>query len=351
MNSKDERATSRDEVVDYDQTVKAILAFAALVVHDGVACRSGAEFGVGRRMSTSANNPIQPSSEITPDLVAQKSATYGVAAEAKKSLDRDESHWERHINQLRKYDDSLLGWWTEDETIKRSDAVMLVHHSRSRPFTRVLAQAANADPEAVGPNSCVVEFINSLETASYYFFRLEYGNIGDSELASRLADGVQIPLDEVLRSFPNVRYYDSEPPLPRLLTDLWTDVLPAMAADSEYDDDLKAYRVYASVKAVTSELQRAYGSKTLRMDSRSAEFPRQIWVKNAFERFCAYGLATPPSNGSDVFEIHYRPFRKDVLERFIGLGLDRKRTQATGREDGIKEDTLFPELGASEIAI
>jgi len=124
-----------------------------------------------------------------------------------------------------------------------------------------------------------------------------------------------------------------------------------MAADSEYDDDLKAYRVYASVKAVTSELQRAYGSKTLRMDSRSAEFPRQIWVKNAFERLCAYGLATPPSNGSDVFEIHYRPFRKDVLERFIGFGLDRKGTQETGRKDGIKEDTLFPELGASEIGI
>jgi len=351
MNSKDERATSRDEVVDYDQTVKAILAFAALVVHDGVARRSGAEFGFGRRMSTSADNPAQPSSEITPDLVAQKSSIYGVVAEAKKSLDRDESHWRRHINQLRKYDDSLVGWWTIDETIERSDAMMLVHHSRSRPFTRVLDQAAHNGPDAVGPNSCVVEFINSLETATYYFFRLEYGKIGDSELAGRLADGVQVPLDEVLRSFPNVRYYDSEPPLPRLLTDLWTDVLPAMAADSEYDNGLKAYRVYASVKAVTSELQRAYGSETLRRDSRSAEFPRQIWVRNAFERLSAYGLATPPSNGSDVFEIHYRPFRKDVLERFIDLGLDWKRRHETGRKDGIKEETLFPELGASEIGV
>ena len=87
----------RDEINDYEQTVNAILSFAAFVVHDGKSQRPGSEFGIGRRMTTSADNSISPSSDITPDLVAQKSQEYGIVAEAKKTLDQNQSNWNTRL--------------------------------------------------------------------------------------------------------------------------------------------------------------------------------------------------------------------------------------------------------------
>lgn len=344
MNRQNDLSVLLNEIEDYNQTVKAILAFAAFVVHDAVTRRAGAKFGFGRRMETSRENQIQPSTEVTPDLVAQKSPAYGIVAEAKKRLERDTARWERHVDQLRKYDDNLIGWWTEDETIPNSNTVLLIHQSRSRPFVKYLESTKNYDPEAVGARSCVVEFNCSEETATYYNYRLEYGQLDDDELAERLTDGVPVPLDKVLRSFGYVRYYDSEPPLPLLLTNLWSDILPAMAADSQYEDHLKAYRIEASVEKVTSELQRAYGSQILSKDARSVEFPKHSWVRKAFERLVAYKLGNLPPEGSDVFELHYRRFRKDILQRFVELEHDWIASQSKQKKRIIKEESLFPKL-------
>ncbi|MEK6303015.1 MAG: hypothetical protein AABO41_20070 [Acidobacteriota bacterium] len=85
MTTKDERwKTLLNEVVDYEQTVSALLAFAALVVHDGNSLRQDAEFGFGRRMTRVRDDGRE--TDVTPDLVAQKSLSYGIVAEAKKSL-------------------------------------------------------------------------------------------------------------------------------------------------------------------------------------------------------------------------------------------------------------------------
>jgi hypothetical protein len=330
----------RNGVEDYTQTVQAILGFAAFVVHDGAAQRRGAAFGLGRRMTTSEQNAIAAVATVTPDLVAQVSATYGVVAEAKKSLPADESHWHRYVEQLRKYDDALLGWWTSDESIPRADVVLLIHHSRSRAFKRLLEQARASDPASVGLNTCIVEFIHSAETASYYSFRLEYGQMTEALVGDRLTDGVSVPMDRVLASYPNIKYYDSEPPLELLLTSLWSDVLPSLAGSSEYDEDLHVHKVHVTAAAITDELQRAYGSGALARDPRSAEFPRQVWVRRALERLVEYGLASAPPKGSDVFEVHFRHFRKDILQRFAELALKRK---SSGKQpSGYEETPLFP---------
>lgn len=90
--SENELRRLRNEITDYEQTVDAIITFAALVVHDGNSRRKGSSFGVGRRMDTSSTNSIRPNKKVTPDLVAQRSSDYGIVAEVKKSLPRDTDH-------------------------------------------------------------------------------------------------------------------------------------------------------------------------------------------------------------------------------------------------------------------
>lgn len=327
MTSKEElfRAV-RDRVNDYEQTVNAILSFAAFVVHDGRSRRPHSEFGFGRRMRTSPNNYISPDSNITPDLIAQKSKEYGIVAEAKKTLDQNQSNWIRHIRQLRKYDDNLEGWWTEHEKVTHSDTIMLIHQSRGRAFVRLLKHQRDSNPDSVGANTSVVEFFHSEETVPYYFFRLESGGVLDDELGKCLEDGVNIPLDDVHISFPNIQYYDAEPPMPLILFRLWTDVFSSMIEDGEYDEKTGATKIQVSVSDVTDELQQAYGSKALRQDDRSGEFPKQSWIREAFERLIKYRLAIPLPDEDSEYVIYYRPFRGDVLDRFIKFELEKSDT-------------------------
>lgn len=345
MTMKEERLRAfRNQINDYEQTVNAILSFAALVVHDGKSQRPGSEFGIGRRMTTSSDNPISPSSDITPDLVAQKSPEYGFIVETKKALDQNQSNWIRHIKQLRKYDDKLEGWWTDDEKILHSDAIILIHQSRGRPFARYLENQKRIDPDLVGPDTCVIEFNHSGETVAYYFLRLEFGKITDTDLGESLENGVNIPLDDVRISFPNIQFYDTKPPLPLLLSHLWTDIFSSKMEDGEYDEKTKSLKLQVSVSDVTDELQRAFGSKALKQDSRSGEFPQYTWVREAFERLLKYKLAIPFSDENDMYTIYYRSFRDDVLDRFIKFELDLLKGKGKKEKDGGKQLSMFQGL-------
>ena len=261
-----------DEVNDYSETVNALLGFAALVVYDRDERRPDTEFGFGRKMTTSSQNRVGPLSEVTPDLVVQKSLQFGIVVEAKKSLPQDRSRWGRHVERLRKYDDNLKGWWTQDEIMSQYGTVMLIHQSRGRAFIRFLEDIRNEDADAVGSATSVVEFNRSDETTTFYFYRLEFGEINDDEINVKLDEGASAPIEEIRRSFPNIQYYDAKPPTVLLLTHLWTDMFPSFLEEAEYDEKFKAHKILVSLEEVTSELQAAYGSGALYQDGRSTVF-------------------------------------------------------------------------------
>lgn len=314
------------EVDNYTSTVKALLAFAACVVHDGTTVRVGSHFGFGRRMNTSVTNRVQPDNQVTPDLVAQKGQGYGVVAEAKRTLPADERRWNRYVRQLLKYDDDLEGWWTESEHVFHSDAVLLIHQARTRAFVRFLEKEAASGGRQVGPSAAVVEFNLSPEAKPFMFFRREWGKIADVELSKALEDGQQIPLEDVLRTFPSVKFYDAQPPLPWLMKELWTDLFMAMRDESLYDERSGEYRIPVTVEAVTSELQTAFGSGRLDRDERSASFPQAAWIRDAIEAFVRAGLAVPGANAGE-YTVHFRALRGDILRRFMALLTPRSAKQ------------------------
>jgi hypothetical protein len=316
---EDEQKRVRDAHEDYQSTVHAMLAFSAFVVHDSKNQRPNSHFGFGRRMTTSGANAVKPSSEVTPDIVAQKSETYGVVAEVKRSLPSDRTKWQSHVAQVRKYDDNLTGWWTEDERISATDTALLLHQSRSRAFIAVLEEERAKDPKAVGPRTSVIEFNRSDERQVNYFFRLEWGDVRDAELSDRLKEGVPVPIDKVIRTFANVKFYDADPPIPSLLSLLWIDYFTPLAADTEYDQNLKAYPINVSAAVIADELQRAYGSQLLERDDRSVPFPRVNVVRRALDALVNMKLAMALPNTTGEYRVLYRQFKEDVLQRFASM--------------------------------
>lgn len=328
MTEKNERSKRHfNETVDYEQTVRALIAFTALVVHDGQGRRPGSEFGFGRRMSSV---PAEP--DVTPDLVAQRSATYGVVAEAKKSLGMDQTHWIKCIEQAAKYRQPLTGWFTPSASIDSHDSVVLIHQSRSRALAQYVDRLV-AEKKIVEPDIALVEFNQTEETASYYFFRLERGAISDVELNKSLELGKQVPLAGVLKSFPNVRYYDAPAPVPLLLSHLWTDFFPILAAEAEWDEKSRSRRVRVSVAKVTEELQLAYGSTALHQDDRSVRFPKPTWVREALERLVKFKLAKRVDEANnDEYDVYHRNLKKDVREYFCQLEAGLKMPDAEQQE-------------------
>lgn len=315
---EDEQRRLRDAAEDYQSTVHAMLAFSAFVVHDAAAQRPNSHFGFGRRMTTSEKNVVTAASTITPDVVAQKSDSFGVVAEVKKSLPSDRTKWLAHVAQIRKYDDDLTGWWTSDAHIATADTTLLLHQTRSRAFINVLEDERKKNVDAVGPHTSVIEFNRSDERQVNYFFRLEWGDIRDADLSGRLKEGVAVPIDKVIRTFANVKFYDAEPPLHSLLAFLWLDYFPPLAAAVAYDENLKAYPIDIDAAAIADELQRAYGSRLLERDDRSVEFPSVKVVRKALEALAAIKLAMAPA-GKGKFRVLYRQFKDDVLLRFASM--------------------------------
>ncbi len=316
---EDEQRKVRDAAEDYQSTVHAMLAFSAFVVHDAKDQRPNSHFGFGRRMTTSKRNVVAPSTTITPDIVAQKSESYGVVAEVKRSLPSDRTKWSAHIGQVRKYDDDLTGWWTSDEQLPSADTALLLHQTRSRAFINVLEDERKSNADAVGANTSVIEFNRSDERQVNYFFRLEWGDIRDAELAHRLKEGVAVPIDKVIRTFANVKFYDADPPIHSLLALLWIDYFAPLAASVAYDENLKAFPINVNVAAIADELQRAYGSQLLERDERSVAFPNAKIVRKALDSLVTMKLAMALPTSTAEYRVLYRQFNDDVLLRFASM--------------------------------
>lgn len=302
----DERLRQADEAADlYEATVHALLTFAAFVTHDGKQRRPDAFFGFGRRMDIRMTGARDDSAstgdsddavghswikEVTPDLVAQKSTSYGIVAEVKAGLADGDHIWDDYTERLETYDTDLAGWWTGSEEIALSDALLLVHRSRSRRLVRALEERLADGRIQPSKRTAVVDFVRSDQVDTYYSFRLEWGALDDEELGDRLDDSVEVPLGKVIREFAAIQFYDAEPPLPVMLEILWVELF-GRVAELEYDESTKSWPLGVKAQATTLELQRAYGSRALHQDERSCEFPKPKWVRRALDTLVRLEMA------------------------------------------------------------
>jgi hypothetical protein len=329
-----------DEVNCYLDTVNAIISLAAITMHDGRGFVPNSRFGIGRRMTTSDRNKVQPSTDVTPDVVIQKFEDYGVVAEVKRSMCDDLTRWNDVVMQLVKYDDELKGWWTSDESVVKTNVLLLLHQSRSRKFLEYYRAVVSEErPDPVSDSICIVEFNQSNESQQYYHLRLEHGRIDDEELSRKLQYGVQVPLERVKSSFPNLQYYDSKPPLAFLLAKLWLLSFPSYLSRRVDNPKLGTKTIPLDVTEVTTEMQRSYGSGALEQDERSAEFPRESWIREAFEALVRLGYAYPEDQERQKYSVAFRPIKNDVITHFaerLSKGLQRE----TMKSDSQME--LFP---------
>lgn len=344
-SSKLDHKQIRDKIDNYESTIQGLQAF-----HKAISWRNSAvvehEHSFCRRMTLNQGSIPDNERDVTPDLVVQIASALGYVIEAKRSLPKNQEHWGRVIDQLQKYDTSLIGWWTENELVPTSNTVLLI-------WTKFLTEfAAYLDDKIEkglvrfqGPVS-LVEFSKIQETTEIVFLRRDWGTVIDQEMTDELTRGISIPLEQVIGAAERqLKFYDDPPETEYVMTILWNDILTSKLPELKYDKTLKAWPVEVTVTGLTSELQRLFGSAG--NETRERKFPREAWIRKALEAFIALNLAER-LDSKDSYLVKYKTtLRTGVSGDLIDI-FSRHRLDKPGKERAPKQLQLFENHELSE---
>jgi hypothetical protein len=307
----------REKMEDYRTTISALQCLIGLLTWDSAKSASSedARFSLGRRMQTSAKNAVSPDSEVTPDAVVQVSPTLGHVIEAKKTLPAQSKNdpWARVVRQLAKYDDDLAGWWTDTEQIAASCVVLLLHITRAVEFHVYLEKSIQGGAVAFTRPVSIIEFARSSEGKEFLFLRKHWGDILHPQVLPDLEKGRNVPLEDLLATYGEKKFYDSPPITEYTMAILWLDVFNELKAEVEQDEQEKAWLLDVTVEQLTSDLQRLYGS--IGNAPREVEFPKAQWIRDAMEAFVRLRLARK-RDGRDEYTVLFKRLPGDIVERF-----------------------------------
>ena len=309
----------REDVDTYTDAIYAVLALINHARFDEKTkkLQDHVKFGIGRRFSTLSTHPTHPETTVTPDGAVQLSAALGVIAEAKPGVARNAAVWEENLKQLKKYDHSLVGWWTKDEKIGGHDVVALVPLARVVDFVDLVKAKQKEGAVTFDRPLSVVAFTkNTSADHVWVVLKTEFGSITDPTLSERLRRAVHVNWQTILVHYNDVRFIDTEPPLAYTLFVLWDAMFPKLVEGREAEEGKPWTAIDVEVESLTREVQKYYG---LRGDGPHAiEVPRQRWIRRALDALVVFGMAERVTAGKS-YKVRYRRYRtreKDTLAFF-----------------------------------
>lgn len=304
----------KEENENYISTINAAISFISIITWNGRGISPDCNYSIGRTMLTTGMNRIHPNEEVTPDIVVETDQNIGYVVEIKKSLPNNEDFWNDVFSQICKYDDNLIGWWEPKEgNIENINVILLLHQSRVVRFINYLEKQLNDRNINFEKNFSIIGFNRSDEVQHYYFHQLRYGTIFPEQLKDRLIEGINVPIEKVFKTFPNLKFFDNEPPaIEYTMGILWQDIFNSMPR-GEYDHSLKGNPIEVNTTDITRELQKLYGFRG-DGEARNVDFPQKSWVIKAMDSFVKIGLAKKHNDESYI--IIFRQIQHELIEYF-----------------------------------
>ena len=191
----------KKSIDNYISTVNALLCFISLTAWNSSKSKEQYFCSFGRNMTTSPHNPISPDESVTPDEIIQLSPSFGLIAEVKIGLPKAKELWIDIEKQIRKYDDSLIGWWTNDGLISKWNCILLIEIARSEEYKEFHEKLISDGVFTASENIMGIEFSRSDQYNNYIFFRTRWGSAHDSVLAETLRLGKKKDIQEAEKHY------------------------------------------------------------------------------------------------------------------------------------------------------
>lgn len=318
----------RGLIDDYMGSVRGLYAFAEAACFDDATRQRvpGSQYSIPRSMDTVAGGPT-----LTPDGVVQPRIDYGIVTEMKKHYpDGDDGY----IEQVKKYDQDLVGWWTKDEALTPHDLVLLTHmfsttnandafekwKSGARTFTRPFA---------------IVEYgyVESMPQ-QYFMLRRMAGALSDKSYDEALRHGKMIPDAIAVELFARCKLYDAKPPLMHMLVLVYMETMNLFVPREEFEAATGRLRktVTVTVAEVREKMEEQFCPHLEGV--RQPRLPKKEWVREALEALQDMELAKREAR--DRYHVLIaRPGRKDALTWLVARWMkaqDRKAGRAARDE-------------------
>jgi hypothetical protein len=332
-----EHASLKREIDTYQDTVWAIVAFI-------LECRwNPSDQSIDETIPVGVGRVFRKTdgSEVTPDLAVQRRPAEGIVAEVKATFPPEQSTDRRNeiFQQLKTYDDDLLGWWTNNGQIQRHDIVLLTHDTHVVEACDHLSTLDGTEIGTFDRNLAILGFYRTDQRETFLTLRKHSGEFLDRKFGEKLRRGVPINVGHI--EYQQKKFYDSRPPIPYILEILWDYIFPDYTEGSARDPRKGYTPIEVTKNRVTGDMQRFYGFEP--DDTGNRGTPRSEWIEEALESLVSLRMAHH-GNGEGAYVIRYKGIKGDTLERFGKLLHERDETHKRQAERRRRQPTLFDNM-------
>jgi len=316
-----------NKIDNYIETIFAILSFSHLLRWDNSLkiFLPDSFLYIGRKMDTSGENRINPNDTVTPDLIVQLNKKNGIVGEVKIGFPVNQDFWKSDFDQIQKYDDKMKGWITSDEIIDTTDIVLLTHITKKTHCVDYIKEKILKKEIKFDRKFAVIAFSKDVRGSDVFLYlEKAYGDISDLEMNEVLRIGKNMPLSRFISTY-RVKFYDSEPPLPYLMSIIWQDILPQLASEEDLMEKKgRIIHLDVNIEKITELLQEQF-TYNINHDERQQQIPKTAWVRTALDLFVQLGYGEKKGKLNDDYIINWQNLNNSPLNIFIKEYIAGKR--------------------------
>ena len=299
------------EICAYKFTVEAIAC-----VKRAFKDLAGARLRQGPRMRTAGGTVVTP--DMTLEVEGWGGAGYRAVGEVKSSFPKYRAAVDQMVRQVRHYDGDLVGWTADmqgggDRRIDH-DIIITVGSEHALDFAAGLPVAfRDRGVEVKSPLSIIsIMYRGGDDDPDQFLLKRSFGTISHKKAHDGLGKGWLIDEHEVMKEVDGTKFYDSKPPLPYIMSVLWSQVFPNIL----HGKKLKAFRIDMEVP-IDMEVDRIHRLASRLAPSSNPGCVKRAWVKDAMEEFARVGLAEKTGKGR--YRIRYSAHESRPAEWFARM--------------------------------
>lgn len=323
----------KDRSESYLSTIYALHGFILAVKQNATNQSDEVLSSIGRRMHYASGH--QKRDFCTPDLVIQLQPSEGIVGEAKLLVCQNvDNHWNKYIKQLKRYDDDLLGWWTNDEQMEHTSLAWITELSFSSQVAEYFQSKIDSGEVEFKHPLAIIEFSKHQKAREFLFLRTRLGAM-PSSMEKAFRDGIDVALETLIFENREKKFYDAKPQDTEYIMDiLWQNIFTQEAINNQsglvtYHLNDKIWRIPVALDTLTTTLQKLYGSVGAK--KREVEYPQNSWIREALDKFVSIGFAEKGSTDKEYVILFRRLARP--MEKFVNLIYKKKKkTQNEGKQ-------------------
>jgi len=290
MNLVNDIERMLDDVDNYTQSLNASLCFIHIFIWDKENNRvySDVKYFIGKA--------YQPN-DITPDITLLLPNRRGLIVECKRSISRNEDssrdEWQKIIDQLKKYDDTLTGWDTSGGNVDQQELILLINQKYSKIFVDYLNNKKQTFNK-ISKNFCVVRYSRDMGRNEAIVFTIEDGEFDDfRELTmDKIKYHITVSLMFLISSkLKKIFFLDEFPPSIYTMSILWDYVFSSMITEEEWRNAKEeSDRVRIIEIIVTKKQLRDFITENF-CDRNARHSVKESWIEEALDNFIKIKLA------------------------------------------------------------